>query len=112
MKFLHDEGVALQRAGDGSVERCFLRQGPQTEHVEVFLPEPRPAGLPFLQRLCPIQKALADLGRLLGQVFMDHFIAGLGLTGSQRRQKKQTEKRCVRHGVILRGASGKHRHKV
>ncbi len=71
------EAVALERPGDGGLQRRLLRLGAQAQHVEVLLLVPVANTLPVLQRRVVLRKRLVNLVRLLLEILLDHLIAGL-----------------------------------
>src|SRR5207237_6415109 len=87
-----------------------LRQGPETEHVEVLLPQTGPARLPLLQVGSAVQKALAQACGLLDQVLVEHRVPGSPrrrFSGGNRREDEKG-KRENEHGWSRQTSAPKH----
>ena len=95
MQLFDDEILALDRTGDGRVERCLLWNGPESYHVEELSPELLALDLPLRDGGSPGENPVTNPGDLVRRYFSN-------MTSPNRRadgdsvERRQTERHCRR----------------
>ncbi len=91
VELLDDGAVRSLFSGDRCLERRLLGDGPEAEHVHVFLVEARPFRFPVFKCLGAVEEFLRQLVGLGVEILLNHLIAGLGFVLGECRLAKQCE---------------------